>query len=100
MRSAGAPLARAAAITASRISIAAWTRACGVMSRARSRRGSLPHLVVGSLAGDRHVVDVAFLQAGIGDLHELGRSPQFLDGGAAGVAHCRLDPADQLVDHV
>src|SRR5690606_31540228 len=96
MRSAGGPLASAAEMIESSSSIAAWTRAAGVMLplplvgeawRGPVRSGTweralahpqtppqagagLPSGIVRSLSGYRHAVDVAFRQTGIGDANE------------------------------
>ena len=43
---------------------------------------------------------MAFRQARIGDLDEARAFLQVLDGPAAGIAHCRLHAADQLVDDI
>ena len=45
-------------------------------------------------------MDVAFIQPRAGDPDELGSLAQLFERGRAGIAHRRLNPADQLVEHV
>src|SRR5258708_26628877 len=59
-----------------------------------------PAAIVRRLAHDVDVVDMALAQARAGDAQELPFLLQLLDGGAAGVAHCRAQAADQLMDDV
>ncbi len=54
--------------------------------------------IVGSLAGDHYVVDVAFAESGAADAHEAGFLQEFGDGGAAAVAHAGFQSANHLVD--
>src|ERR1700761_64570 len=58
----------------------------------------LPAAVVRGLDDHLHVVRVAFLQPGAGDLDERGVL-ELLDGAAAAVAHAGPQAADQLVGH-
>ncbi len=55
--------------------------------------------VIGRLAGDGDVVDMAFTQAGIGDAAEHGVATQIIDGRRARVAHRRTQTAGQLVNN-
>src|SRR3954470_14565191 len=59
----------------------------------------LLNMVVGSLAGDDHVVDVGFAQTGIRDADETGIVLEFLDGSAAQIAHAGAQSTDKLVNH-
>src|SRR5690606_17976683 len=54
--------------------------------------------VVRSLAGDRHVVDMALAQARAGDADELAAAAHRGDRRMAGIAHRRAEPADELVE--
>ena len=53
--------------------------------------------VVGRLARDRDIMRVAFAQARIRNLHELGLLMQFCKGSRAGVAHGGPQAAHELV---
>src|SRR5580692_912707 len=54
--------------------------------------------IVGGLAGDHYIVDVAFAESGAADAHEAGFLQEFGDGGAAAVAHAGFQSANHLVD--
>ena len=54
--------------------------------------------IVGGLAGDHDVVDVAFAQAGAADADEARFLQQFWNRRAATVAHAGFQSADHLVD--
>src|SRR3546814_19946392 len=62
--------------------------------------GVLSGGVVRRLARDRHVMDMAFTQARIGDADKAGALLQLVDRMRASIAHRRLDPADKLMDPV
>src|SRR5258705_11050697 len=57
-------------------------------------------LVVWRFLGDDDVVRVAFDQAGVGDLDQLGLRAQVLQGRGTRIAHAGAQAADQLVDEV
>src|ERR1700733_15701101 len=56
-------------------------------------------MIVGGLAGDDDVVDVAFAESSAGDADEAGLLLQFCDGATADVAHAGAESADELEDH-
>src|ERR1700738_4634427 len=64
-----------------------------------AQRRRLLHMIVGRLAGDDDVVDMALPEAGVGDADKLRLLLQVLDGFAAQVAHAGLQAAYELVDH-
>src|SRR5579859_4907775 len=53
-------------------------------------------MIIGSLAGDDDVVDVAFAQAGAGDAHESRLLLQLENRGAAQVSHAGAQAAHEL----
>src|SRR6185437_2321958 len=57
-----------------------------------------PSRIIGRLARDCDVVDVAFGQTRIGDPDELCAFLEVCDRGRARVAHRRLHSADQMMD--
>src|ERR1035441_2710407 len=59
----------------------------------------LLNMIVGRLAGDDHVMHVAFAQARPRNAHELRVLLQFLHGSAAQVTHARPPSAHQLKHH-
>ena len=54
---------------------------------------ALPRRIVRRFSRDRHIMDMAFGKAGIGDPDELCPGAQILDRGGSGIAHGGLDPA-------
>src|SRR4051812_5427647 len=68
-------------------------------SRMRIRWCDLLDSVIWRLLDDLHIVDVRFAHAGGGDLDELRLGAHLIDRRAAGVAHARAQPADQLLHH-
>src|ERR1035438_3711822 len=67
--------------------------------RIRSRR-LLLDTVVGRLFGDDDVVHVRLAQPHGRRAHEARLGAQIFDRAAAGIAHPRLEPADELVDRL
>jgi hypothetical protein len=56
--------------------------------------------IVGRLAGNHHIVDVAFAKSRAADAHKTRFLEQLSDGGAPAVAHTRSQPAHHLMhDH-
>src|ERR1700693_4019639 len=54
--------------------------------------------IVGGLAGDHYVVDVALAESGAADADEARFLQEFGDGGAAAVSHAGFQSADHLMD--
>ena len=73
---------------------------CCVMLCAMTKAlaGLLRTAVVGSLAGDGHIVRVAFHHTGIGDAGEFGIM-QLLYIGSAAISHTCTQTAGQLINH-
>src|SRR5690606_38418219 len=62
------------------------------------RTAFLARGIVGRLAGDGHVMDVALTQAGIADADEIGLAGKIRNGRRAKIAHGRPEAAHHLVD--
>ena len=60
---------------------------------------SVPRRIVRALARDRHIVHMAFTDAGAGDAHELGLGMEVLDRTGADITHGGTQSADELVQH-
>src|SRR2546430_6417687 len=56
-------------------------------------------LVVWSLFGDEDVMNVAFTQRGVGDLHKPRFCLKLRDCAHTAISHSGSQPADQLHDH-
>jgi hypothetical protein len=65
--------------------------------RKRAKQG-LFHLIVGRLAGDDDVVDVAFAQAGGSDTHEAAVFLQFAQICGSAISHTAAQAAGELID--
>src|SRR6266567_5187903 len=65
---------------------------------APGRRPFLLDGIVGGLASDHDVVDVAFAEAGATDAYEARFLQELGNRGAAAVAHARLQSANHLMD--
>src|SRR5207248_3368566 len=66
-------------------------------SRKRKNPG-LFHLIVGRLARDDDVVNVAFTQTGGSDSHKAAALLQFAKIGRTAISHAAAQPAGELVD--
>src|SRR5437016_13404464 len=79
----------------------AWIDMTWTFTGLSGRRGTVspPRRIVRALARDRHVVHVAFAQAGAGDAHELRLLVQLGQRARADIAHGGAQTAGELVQH-